>query len=202
MTSWTKPIVALCIAGLLSAAAAQALPTVPAGALNPQVQANLSARPAGAPLTSQQRAHIAGALMKTQSAPAVGASTSLSVDRFSADGRYLTFQWPYLIGHVGAGPSLAALDNDSETQVTIEGGAPNKSYLVDCQVSDDLDVNWRVEGPGGVAATGTTISAGKHLSFLVTTAGGQAALLHFRSLHREGLFGVFAVYGCDVAPIG
>ncbi|ESQ90483.1 hypothetical protein [Asticcacaulis benevestitus] len=202
MTSPIKSIATVTVFGVLAATAVRALPTVSAGALNPQVQAKLSVRSSIAPLTPQQRGHIAGTLMKTESTPAVGAATSLTIDRFAADGRYLTFQWPYLIGHVGAGPSLAALNNDSETQVTIEGGAPKKSYLADCQVSDDLDVSWSVDGPGGVAISGTTTSAGKHLSFLVQTTSAQPAVLHIRSLHREKLFGLFALYGCDVMPIG
>ncbi len=202
MTSWLKPFVASTCLAVLSATAATAIPTASPGGLNPQMQAKLSARPSIAALTPQQRSSIAGALMKTESVPAVGAATSLTIDRFGADGHYLTFQWPYLIGHVGAGPSLAALDNDSATQVTIEGGAAKKSYLVDCRVSDDLDVSWSVDGPGGMATSGTTTSADKHLSFLVQTTGAQPALLHIRSLHREKLFGLFALYGCDVMPIG
>ncbi|ESQ90481.1 hypothetical protein [Asticcacaulis benevestitus] len=194
-------IAGLAVAAALTATAATAIPTPSPASLDTQTLGKLVARPVIPPLTGQQRSRIAGSLMKTQTTPVVGVPTSLSIDRLSANGRYLTYLYPIGISHSDTGVAALILNGGSETQVNIEGGGAGKSFLVDCRVSDDLEVTWYVDG-AGVTAKGTTNAIDKHLSFLVQTLAGKTAVLHIESQQGTGIYGMFINYGCDVTQIG
>ncbi len=207
----------LVVAGLLTAFSAQARQSFPAGLASPngalaklpaltsaQVRASL-ARPAAGSLSDAARAAAAQQVLKTSTTPVLGATVSLKPASPYKAGVALSFTDAMLVAASASGGAavLTPASNDKnagEASLSFQAAA-GKPYLIDCQVAQDLTIQWSVFVAGaGFKSKGTVSSLGKHVTFAMPGLPGGGDVTVSAAPIDGG--GALIVTGCDLTPVG